>query len=391
MVSLSEARSEEFVYLDHAASSPIRPRVVAAMQEAQAFYANPSGSHRLAREARARLESARETVASALGCQPNELLFTSGGTESDNMAVLGTLGASTVTSPQLLVSAIEHKAVLAPAHHLAQRGDAQCHEIPVGRDGVVDLDAFESLLGEHVAVVSVMAANNETGALQPLAEIAALVKEKAPQAVLHSDAVQAAPYLDLKEIGATYDLISISAHKLGGPKGAGALVVRRTSSFEPLIRGGGQEFDRRGGTNDIVGAIGLGVALEEAIEHRQDESVRLRALMHILQERATKIDAVYATIPNTDSLPGHAHLLVEGVTRDELLVLLDREGVCASAGSSCASGALEQSHVLSAMGVSASLSRGALRFSGGWTTTMQDIDYVLEVLPQVVTRLRGNR
>lgn len=386
-------------YLDHAASAPLRAEVVAAMAPFSAgLYANPSGSHRLARQARQALEEARDEVASSLGCRPGEVVFTSGGTESVNLAVLGSLLARRAAGRRggvVVRSAVEHPAVVESCAAAASRGDAEeCRVAPVDARGAVDLDAMAALLGPEVSLVSVMAANNEVGTIEPLHEIAQLVRRHAPEAVLHTDAVQAAAALDLAELAAGFDLVSVSAHKLGGPKGVGALVVREGVAVAPLLHGGGQERERRSGTNDVVGAVGLAAALRAVGgsvggSGRAEESARLRASRDRLADGLVdRVPGLTETVPRSSTLPGHLHVTVEGVEREELLVLLDDAGVCASAGASCASGALEPSHVLAAMGVEPRRAAGALRLTLGHTTTAEDVDRALEVVPAAVARLR---
>jgi cysteine desulfurase len=387
-------------YLDHAATSPLRPEVAEAMAPfATETFANASGSHQAARAARRAVEEARELVASLLGASPSEVVFTSGGTESDNLAVLGTLAerARRGTPLAMACSSIEHAAVLEPAR-AAARGLAHVHgigalrvdEVAVSRAGVIDLDALEDALGDDTALVSVMHANNEVGTLQPLAEVARRVRARAPGAALHTDAVQAAAYLDLATTTAGFDLVSISAHKLGGPKGAGALVVRAPSPLAPLQHGGGQEHERRSGTHDVAGIVGLATALAVAAKTAGDERVRVAELRDRLADGLlAAVPGTVQSAPRDEVLPSHCHLRFAGVDQEELLVLLDRGGVYASAGSSCASGALEPSHVLLAMGVAPAEARTAVRFSLGYTTVPGDIDLAVRVVADAVGALRG--
>ncbi|MGO9455518.1 MAG: cysteine desulfurase family protein [Acidimicrobiales bacterium] len=382
-------------YLDHASTSPLRPEVLEAMAPFfGARFANPSGAHRAARDARAALEEAREQVASVLGAHPSEVVFTSGGTEADNLAILGPLAAvaDDRTTTSVVCSAVEHAAVLAPARaavRRAARGAVSLELAPVDGSGAVEVAGLEELLTADTAVVSVMLANNEVGTVQPIGAVVEAVRRRAPQAVVHTDAVQAAAWLDVAELASRCDLVSVSAHKLGGPKGAGALVVRGGTRVEPIIHGGGQEQERRSGTHDVAGAVGLATALAAAASDRATEGARVRAL------RDRLADGLLAAVPSaTESaarcgvLPGHCHLCIGGIEREELLVLLDDAGVCASAGSACASGALEPSHVLAAMGVGPSEARGALRLTLGRTTSDADVDRALSVVPRAVARLR---
>lgn len=384
-------------YLDHAATTPVRPEVAAAMAPyAAQWYGNASGAHRVARRARRALEDAREEVAALLGARPGEVVFTSGGTEAANLAVFGTLAARPAPPGAVVHSAVEHPAVLEPCAAAARGARAvfgvpgvERRVAPVDGAGRVDPGALGALLGGEVALVSVMAANNEVGTVQPLDEVAVVVRRLAPEAVLHTDAVQAAAHLD-PAATAPCDLVSVSAHKLGGPKGAGALVVRDGVALAPLLYGGGQERERRSGTHDVAGAVGLAAALRACAENRPAETARLAALRDRLGDGLAALDGVTETVPRALTLPGHLHLLVEGVEREELLVLLDEEGLCASAGSSCASGALQESHVLAAMGLrpGGGADRAPLRLTLGHPTTAADVDRALAVVPAVLARLR---
>jgi cysteine desulfurase len=395
-------------YLDHAATSPMRPVVSEAMAPfAAERFGNPSGSHRLARDARRALEEARDVVAAHLGAAPSEVVFTSGGTEADNLAVFGVLGAlATVDTagpgPAVAVcSAVEHAAVLEPLRAAARRAarpgaaapGIEVHEAAVDADGAVDLDRLGALLAGRgpVALVSVMLANNEVGTVQPLDEVIAVVRRHSPSAVVHTDAVQAAVWMDLAaSAAARADLVSVSAHKLGGPKGAGALAVRAPARVEPLLFGGGQEADRRSGTPDVAGAVGLAAAMEAVAATRAETAARVGAL------RDRLADGLLAAVPGAVEsaarhrvLPGHCHLRFPGVEQEELLLVLDEGGVCAAAGSACASGALEPSHVLLAMGVPAAEARSGIRFTLGHTTTAADVERALSVVPAAVARLRA--
>jgi cysteine desulfurase len=377
-------------YLDHAATTPLRPGARAAMEPwlGQSF-GNPSGAHAVARAARQAVDEARDVVAATLGCAPNEVIFTSGGTEADNLAVFGVVAARAGT---VLTSAVEHHAVLHPADAVGGR------TVAVDARGVLDLDSLAALLEQHpdATLVSVMAANNEVGTVQPLGEAAQLVRKLAPDAVVHSDAVQAAAWLDIAVLAADADLISISAHKLGGPQGVGVLVARRGTPLRPTVLGGGQERELRSGTHNVAGIVGLAAALAAKTLARDAELSRVSGL------RDRLADGLVAAIPSvvetavvsgdrSHLLPGTVHLTIADVESESLLFLLDEAGVCASAASACASGAQEASHVLAAMSVQGSATTGALRLSLGWTSTDSDVDRVLEVLPSAVARLRSAR
>jgi cysteine desulfurase len=369
-------------YLDHAATTPMRPEAVEAMLPfLTERFGNPSGSHAVAREARKALDEAREVVAECLGARPGEVVFTGGGTEADNLAIAG---RHAVRSGPVVCTAIEHHAVLHACGALPEARMA-----PVRPDGVVDLDALGELLDPTVAVVSVMLANNEVGTIQPLADVTALVRAAAPNAALHTDAVQAFPWVDVALLAAGADLVAVSAHKFAGPKGVGALIVREGISVDPIIHGGGQERDRRSGTYNVAGIVGMAAAMQGTLSERQRTVERVTCL------RDRLADGLLAAVPDTtetgsraQKVAGNCHLSFAGVESEALLVLLDGAGVCASAGSACTSGAVEPSHVLTAMGVPADRAIGALRLSLGATTTDADVDLALEVIPAAVERLR---
>jgi cysteine desulfurase len=369
-------------YLDHAATTPMRPEAVAAMLPfLTEHFGNPSGSHAVARRAKAALEDARDEVAAALGCRPAEVVFTGGGTEADNLAVLGTLARR---GGRAVCSAVEHHAVL---HSVEAAGGST---FGVDGDGIVDLDALAEALGDDTAVVSVMLANNEVGTVQPLAEVVGLVQRLAPAAVVHTDAVQAFPWLDVAALAATADLVAVSAHKFGGPKGVGALVVRDRARVAPILHGGGQEQDRRSGTHNLAGIVGMAAAMGATVAARRGEVERVAALRDRLADGIlAAVEGAVETGRRSGKIAGNCHLRLPGVESEALLFLLDEAGVCASAGSACASGALEPSHVLSAMGVPAGEARGALRLSLGPTSTGDDVDLALKVVPEAVARLRS--
>lgn len=394
------ATQAHFAYLDHAATTPMRAEAIAAMQPYLADqFANPSGSHRASRNARFAIDEARDDVAAVLGCAPGEVVFTSGGTEGDNAAIFGAVrrhGGAAVCS------AAEHHAVLHCVEHL--RGEV----VAVDRRGVIDLVALEEALqrvvarGEHVSVVSVMAVNNEVGSVTPLRDVARIVRRSAPNAVLHTDSVQAVCWLDVRDLVLVTDVATFSAHKFGGPKGAGVMVVKSGTSLEPLIMGGGQERDRRSGTHNVAGIVATAAALRATAEARESEVQRVAELKQRLVSTVLgALDDVIETVPSASpqsgrlavsgdaSVPGVAHLCIGGVESEALLFLLDEAGVCASAASACASGALETSHVLRAMGVDARLARGALRLSFGHSTTQADVDHAARAISAAVKRLRN--
>jgi cysteine desulfurase len=381
-------------YLDHAASTPLRPEVAQAMAEARSEpLGNPTGSHRAAQRARRLLEEARDEVAAHLGRDPGEIIFTSGGTESANLAVFGVLGAAVRDGcPAVVVcSAVEHPAVRESCRAAARWPGVTCRELPVDGTGSVDVDALAGLLSAETALVAVMLANNETGVVQPLQRVADAVHELLGGTTrLFTDAVQATTFVDLAEAAAGADLVAVSAHKMGGPVGVGALAVRHSTDIAPHQHGGGQERERRSGTQDVVGAVGLAAALRLAKAERSEAVRRVAALRDRLAAGLSEtVPGVHRTVPpGVDVLPGHLHLCLRGVEREELLLGLSEGGVCASGGSSCASGALEASYVLAAMGVPDELARGAIRFTLGHDTTEADIARALAIVPGVVASLR---
>ena len=388
-MSAATLNGDGLVYLDHAATTPMRAEAIAAMQPFHdQLFANPSGSHRFAREARRIVDESRDTVAEVLGCTAGEVVFTGGGTEGDNAAILGAmrrLGAHAVCS------AAEHHAVL----HCVEYGARSGHGTVVGVTalGHIDIDHLRDVLvglasRDVVPVVSVMAVNNEVGTVTPMTDVSRAVREVAPKAVLHTDAVQAACWLDLAELASLVDVLTLSSHKFGGPKGAGVMYQRNGVHLEPLILGGGQERDRRSGTHNVAGIAATAAALRVTAHQRVAEHARVDELRHRLLAGLDACGGVTVTVPPQSSVPGIVHVCVDGVENEALLYLLDEAGVCASAASACASGAMEPSHVLAAMGVTRERAMGALRLSLGHTTTVADIDRALAVIEASIRRLR---
>lgn len=384
-------------YLDHAASTPMRAEAIAAMGPyLDVLYANPSGSHRFARRARQAIDESRDRVAEVLGCRPNEVVFTGCGTESDNTAIRGAVDAAVRAGRAgvAVCPAVEHHAVLEPVEHLGDRG------VVVGVDaaGHVDLDELATVLdrlaeeGRPADIVSVMTVNNEVGTITDMPAVARVVRRHAPDAWLHTDAVQAASWVDLREITPHVDLLALSAHKFGGPKGVGILVERGRAAehrVDPLIVGGGQERERRSGTHNVAGIVAAAEALALTDAERAVEVPRIEALRDRLVDRlCNELDDVTETVPRDRKVAGSAHVCIGGVESEALLYLLDEADVCASAASACASGAMEPSHVLAAMGVDRTRALGALRLSIGHTTTQSDVDRAADVIIESVTRLR---
>lgn len=365
----------------------MRPEAIEAMLPYYAdVYANPSGAHRFARQARRAIDESRDRVAAVLGCRPNEVVFTGCGTESDNMAITGALARSGGVA---VCSAVEHHAVL---EVVEQSGGRVVGVDAVGR---VDLDELAATLdeltadGAGVAIVSVMTVNNEVGTVNDIEAVARVVRRHAPDALLHTDAVQAASWLDLRTVTPHVDLLALSGHKFGGPKGVGVLVERGGPKVDPLIIGGGQERERRSGTHNVAGIVALATALEATDRDRAAELARLEPLRdRLLDGLLAGLDDVIETVPRADKVAGSAHVCIGGIESESLLFLLDEAEVCASAASACASGAMEPSHVLAAMGVDARLAVGALRLSLGHETIAADVDRALDVIIASVTRLR---
>ena len=371
----------------------MRPEAIAAMLPFLADHpGNPSGGHAAARAAKTALEEAREQVAAVLGARPSEIVFTGGGSEGDNLAIKGAAWAARARAPELdgiVTSAIEHKAVLGACSRLEREG-ARVTRVVATSDGVVDLDALATALDARTAVVSVMLVNNETGVIQPLPEIAALVREHAPHAVLHTDAVQAPQWLDLRDAGAPADLVVVSGHKFGGPKGVGALVIRGGVSIVPLVEGGGHERDLRAGTQNVAGIVAFATALRVTDEQRAEEIARIGALRDRLEQGLREaIDGFTVNGDPARRVAGLLHCTFAGIEAETLLVALDQLGVAAASGSACSSGAVDPSHVLVAMGMPREQALSSVRFSLGYASTDADVDAALRVVPEAVEKLRA--
>lgn len=372
---------DRLVYLDHAATTPMRPSAVEAMLPfLTERFANPSGAHRFARDARRAVDEARDRVADAIGCRPGEVVFTGCGTEADNAAIAGAVGRR---GGRPVCPAAEHHAVL---HAVERLGGAT---VPVDALGRVRLDELAEVLDGDVAIVSVMAVNNEVGTITDLGPVADVVRDRAPGALLHTDAVQAACWLDLRDVWRHVDLLSLSAHKFGGPKGVGVLAVRDGAAIDALIVGGGQERDRRSGTHNVAGIVALAEALAETDAERSSENGRIAALRdRLVTGLAASVRGVRETVAPAHKVAGSAHVMLEGIESESLLYLLDEAGVCASAASACASGAMDPSHVLAAMGIDRVWAAGALRLTLGRTTTDADVDAAVDSISTAVRTLR---
>ena len=373
------------VYFDHAATTPVDPQVLEAMLPYfSERYGNPSELHRLGREARAAVEAARAQVAAVLGAGEKEIVFTAGGTESDNLALFGCLAR--YQPGHLIVSAIEHPAVMEAARALNRLGWA-VDFVPVDGDGVVDLDAYEQAFRDDTRLASVMFANNVVGTVQPVAELARIAHEKG--ALFHTDAVQAVGSLpvDVAELGV--DMLSLSGHKLYGPKGIGALYVKRGTRLQPILHGGGHERRLRSGTENVPGIVGLGVAMTLAAEQLPEVRPRLEALRDKLgQGVVERIPEVTYLGHPTERLPGNVAFSVRYVEGESMLLQLDSQGFMVSSGSACASGSLEPSHVVLALGLGAEEAHGSMRVSLGRENTEEEVDAFLEAFPPIVDKLR---
>ena len=373
--------SECSVYLDCAASTPVRPAVLDAMMPyLTEHFGNPSGSHRMARISRAAIDDAREVCANHLGFDPHGVVFTSGGTEADNLAIHGACTSNGIA----VCAATEHHAILHPVEFRSGR------VAQVTDDGAVDLDHLETLLDDNVAVISVMLVNNESGRVVDLNPIADLRDRVAPGAMLHTDAVQGINWVDIREALRRVDMVSLSGHKFGAPKGVGALAIRPGLKLAPQLLGGGQESERRSGTHNTAGIVAFGAALECLAASRLTDIERLGRLSEQLSEGLiSRIDGCSETISRGQRASGILQLVIQGIESEALLVLLERHGVMASAAASCASGAMDPSHVLAAMGFDRKTAAGSLRLSLGWCTEEWEIERALSVIPECVDAMRG--
>jgi cysteine desulfurase len=377
-------------YLDHAATTPLRPEAAEAMAAEFGRLGNPSSLHASGRAARRVVEEAREVVAAALGAQPSEVIFTSGGTEADNLAIKGAFWASRVKGRDgVVTSTTEHHAVGDAVAWLERSAGARVTWVPVDPDARVDLEAVSAAVDARTALVSVIWGNNEVGALNPVTAIAGLAR--AAGALSHSDAVQVAGHLPVDFRATGLDLMTVTAHKLGGPVGIGALLARREVVLEPLLHGGGQERDVRSGTLDALAAAGFAAALQAAVSELAEEAERTRNLRRRLIEAVASVvpDVIVHGPDSTHCLPGIVNLRIPGVLAEALLLLLDQAGVDCSAGAACSAGVTQVSHVLLALGLDEPAARSTVRFSLGRTTTAEDVERLRVVLPEAVRRARA--
>lgn len=376
------------IYLDHAATTPMRPEVWDAMAPyALEVYGNSSGVHEVSRRAKNTLETAREQIAELIGARPMEIVFTSGGTESDNLALKGAAWSSTPRTGVVTV-ATEHEAVLETVD-LLSRFDGPTTVVGVDASGLVEPEDLVHAMDSATVLVSVMLVNNETGVIQDVAEVSRQVKAADPEVLVHTDAVQAfaGHTLDVGLLGV--DMMTVTGHKFGGPKGAGLLYVKEGTVLEPIIHGGGQELGRRSGTHDVAGAVGLAKAMSLATEHREFYRDSVGQIRNEFEKRLIAgIAEIRVNTPEASRSANHLNVRIPGVRNENLLMRMDRAGVAASAGSACQSGAANVSHVLEAMGMSASQARESVRFSFGWTSTLDEAVEASEIVIDLVEQLR---
>jgi cysteine desulfurase len=384
----------ERIYLDHAATTPPDPRVLEAMWPMYAkYWGNPSSIYLEGQEAHHALDAARKACADLLGVTLKEVVFTGGGSESDNAAIRGAAFAQRARGrgSHIITTQIEHHAVLHTFEQLEREGFSATY-LPVSGEGVVDLEALKAALTPETVLVSVMAANNEVGTLQPIAEVARIAKAKNPNVVVHTDAVQAAGAVDIRPEALGVDLLSLAGHKLYGPKGVGLLYIRNRTPWQPLILGGSQEKERRAGTENVAGIVGMATAMKlawDAFEERNTHSRKLRdRLLFGLPERIPDT-VITGPLDPEGRLSNNLSCCFRNVEGESVLLALDMAGVAASSGSACTTGSLEPSHVLTAMGIDADLAHASLRLTVGKANTEEQIDYVLETLPGIVSRLRS--
>ena len=378
----------ESIYLDHNATTPVDSAVVEAMLPyLNDSFGNASSAHSFGRDARVALENARETVAEIINCQPNELYFTSGGTESDNIAVLGTC-YQYPKKKHLVVGATEHHAVIEPAEFLHHDDGYDLDLLPVDAEGFASAEQLSGLLRDDTVLVSVMHANNETGSVQDLASLTEVTRAR--DILFHTDAVQSIGKIvvDVKTLGV--DLLSLTGHKIYGPKGTGALFIRQGVKIAPLFYGGAHEKKRRPGTENVAGVVGLAKALEVAEKQREGDFTRLGSLADRLIEKvAAAIPDSYLNSPRSSRIPQTVNMSFPGAEGESIILSLDLKGIAASSGSACTSGATEPSHVLSAKGIPLERGQAAVRFSLGRATTVEHLDYVVEVLSPIIERLHA--
>ncbi|MBU1177675.1 cysteine desulfurase NifS [Patescibacteria group bacterium] len=380
------------IYLDHAATTPVDPEVFSAMEPYfTEHYGNPASIHTVGQKAIIAVDEAREQVANFLGCKTSEVIFTSGATESNNFVLKGVSEASKIDKPHIITSTIEHPCILDTCQHLEKKG-VEVTYLPVDKEGVVNTKSVQEAIKENTILISIMYANNEIGTIQPITEIGEIVKktnqERKNQLIFHTDAVQAIQYLDcdVKKLGV--DLLSLSGHKFYGPKGVGVLFVKEGTLIEKIQHGGHQEYNKRAGTLNVPGIVGLGKAIELAGKNHAQNSQQQKLRDLLINNILKNIPDSHLNGSNKHRLPNNANLRFDRIEGESIMLHLDFEGIAVSTGSACTSGTLEPSHVLLAIGVAKEQAHGSIRFTLGKDTTEDNIKKVLEVLPLIVEKLR---
>lgn len=382
-------RETRYIYMDHAATTFVKPDVIESMIPfLKEYFGNPSSLYSLGRENKEAIETAREKLAKALGAKPEEIYFTSGGTESDNWAIKGTAFSERKRGKHIITTAIEHHAVLYPCEYLEGHGFDITY-LPVDRYGLVDPAELEAALREDTILISVMYANNEIGTIEPIQEIGKVAKEN--DVLFHTDAVQAigAVPLDMKQKHKDVDMLSLSSHKFYGPKGAGALFIREGTKIDNFMHGGGQERGKRAGTENVAGIVGMGKAIELATANIEKHNAEILKMRDRLLSGVLEIPDCRLNGHPEKRLSGNLNFSFEYIEGESLLLMLDQMGVCSSTGSACSSGSQEISHVLKAIGLTPEIAQGSLRLTLGDANSEEDIDYVLNVLPEIVGKLRN--
>ena len=377
----------DVIYLDHASTTPADPEVVAAMLPWHSEnFGNPSTVYSLGLTSAQGLEQARDSIARSIGAEPEEIYFTSGGTESDNWAVLGTAEAQSKKGRHLITSTIEHHAVLETMEYLEKHG-YEVTKIPVSNGGLVDPDDVRRAIRPDTVLVSIMHANNEVGTIQPIAEIGKITREAG--VLFHTDAVQTAGKIPLDVSGLGVDMLSLSGHKFYGPKGVGLMYLRKRTRISPLLHGGSQEKSRRAGTHNVPGIVGMAKALELAAGRMAEDAAREAELRnHLWAGLQANIESIYLNGDLAHRLAGNLNVRLDGIEGESMILMLDMEGICVSSGSACTTGSLEPSHVLLGLGIPQELAHGSLRVTLGRSTTAEHIDHFVKVFPPIVARLR---
>lgn len=381
---------EREIYMDYAATTFIKPEVLEEMNPyLTQYFGNPSSIYHISRKTKAAVDIARDRIASAINSRGDEIYFTSGGSEADNWAIKGIAFANRDKGNHIITSCIEHHAVLHTCEYLEDQGFEVTY-LPVNEQGIIKIDDLKNAITDKTILVSIMFANNEIGTIEPIKEIGEICREKG--IIFHSDAVQAVGNVPIDVKDMKIDLLSMASHKFYGPKGMGALYVKKGIKIHNLIHGGAQERARRAGTENVAGIVGMGRAVELAVENMKNESKRLESLRDKLIEGLLKIPGTRLNGAVGDKrLPGNVNISFEDIEGDVLLMSLDSLGVCASSGSACSAGAIEPSQVLLSIGLSKEMAKGALRLTMGSRTTEEEVDYLLEVIPGIIERIRKNR